>query len=297
MRSSLIAAAATLLAGGIAAGAVGPDEPRARLAVDSAAPLFAAHDLLPGDTRSACLSVANTGDGSGRVALYAPGLSGDLLDHLSLVVTRGCSAGATVYRGRLADFPSQLRDALLDPAAWQPGERHAYRFTIALGDDPAAEGLTARWNWRLAVESAARSRAASSCARLQVAGVGEGRGRVLTRTVRVGKRVRAVLVVRTAGSAAAPRVAVTTGLRVRGDKTLLTKGWARVRYRLNGSAPLVARQRPFRTQLSAASLRPGRNRISVAVQRRGRASKSLAAFSLSVTPTTIAGRPVCVVSA
>lgn len=322
-------AATTAVTGAVAGAALQVDAPRARLALDVDAPLFAgdnAANLLPGQTRDACVGIANAGDGAGRAALHAPGLTGDLAPYLTLTVTRGTRSGGdrsrscgafvadsadlgagapgVVFRGRLADFPAREADALLDPDRWAPGVRRAYRFSLRLADDPRAAGRSARWNWRMAVESLpapARAHAATSrvtrCATLQLAGAVSGRTRTLVRTVRLDRRVQAVLLLRTFGSAGATRVVLTTGLRVRGDKTLRVPRWASVRYRLNGRLGAMPTTRPFRDRVTARELAPGHARISVAVQPRGRGRKRVTAFELDVTPTTIGGRTVCVVSA
>ena len=329
-RLILVVAAATAVSGAVAGAALHDGAPRARLTLDADAPLFAgdnAANLLPGQVRDACVGVANHGDGAGRAALHAPGLSGELARYLTLTVTRGtriasdrsrscrtfaadaadlgAGAAGVVFRGRLSDFPGREAEALLDPDRWAPGTRRAYRFSLRLGDDPRAAGLSARWNWRMAVESlpaprqatASASRMADRCETLHLAGAVSGRTRTLIRTVRLDRRVQAVLLLRTFGSAGATRVVLTTGLRVRGDKTLLVPRWASVRYRLNGRLGTVAASRPFRGRVTARELAPGRARISVAVQPRGGGPKRVTAFELAVTPATIGGRTVCVVSA
>jgi hypothetical protein len=114
--------------------------------------------------------------------------------------------------------------------------------------------------------------------------------------VPVTRRVRAVLMLRTFGSAGATQVVVTTGLRVGGSSTLRVPDWADVRYRLDGTRTQVAAERPFRARIAASRFAAGRARVSVAVQPR-RGHKRVTAFALHVTPATIGGRTVCVVSA
>lgn len=311
-RSIVLLALAALLVGAAlaAAGVVGPAaSPRAKLVVDSGGALFGAGDaanLLPGERRSACVGVRNAGDAAGRAALYASGVRGALAPYLRLTVTAGTSCErfddrSVLFRGRLSDFPAHVSEAILEPEQWAPGGGRAYRFALELGDDPRAAGRTAHWDWRMAVESVAAARAASRaassrCDVVQLAGTVAGRTRTLVRTVQVNRRVRAVLMLRTFGSAGATRVVVTTGLRVGGASTLLLPDWADVRYRLNGARAEVAGERPFRARIAASKFAAGRTRVSVAVQpRRGR--KRVTAFSLRVTPTAIGGRTVCVVSA
>lgn len=311
-RVLLIAAVVVLVSAATAVLAAEP-RPRAELVPESRAALFDAANLRPGERRSACLGVANRGEAAGRAALYAAGVRGGLAPYLRLTVTRGRRAagpstsckgfvedrGGVLFRGTLSDFPASLADAALDAAEAPAGGRRAYRFALELADEPGAAGRSARWDWRLAVESlpvAARSASRSGCAVLQLAGRVDGRTRTLTRVVRINRRVRAVLQLRTFGSAGATRVVVTTGLRVRGDHALLIPDWADVRYRLDGERAAVASDRPFRARLAAAAFTPGRNRVSVAVHAR-RSPKRVTAFDLRVTPATIAGRTVCVVSA
>jgi hypothetical protein len=295
-------------------------EPRARLTVATASPLFTAENLRPGDRATACTTIANAGDAPGRAALFAGAERGPLARYLELRVVRG-RVGATcarfapdarafaappaepglVYSGSLADFPADHARAVVDPDVWAPGATRAYRFALRLADDARAAGLSARWGWRLAVESlpersatAASSVPADRCDRVRLAGLTEGaRRRTLVRTVRISPQVSAVLVLRQSAGAAAPRLTMTTGLRVRGGKTLLIGRWARVRYRLNGTLGRVARRRPFRHTADASQFRLGRNRISVAVQpRRGR--KRTTAFTVTVAGS---GSRTCVVSA
>lgn len=309
-RSIVLLAVAALLGSAAlaAAGVAGPDAPpRARLVVDSGGALFGAGNaanLRPGERRAACIGVRNAGDAAGRAALYASGVRGTLAPYLRLTVTAGPSCDrvdAVLFRGRLSEFPARMSEAVLEPAESAPGRRRAYGFALELGDDPRAAGRTAHWDWRMAVESVAQARAASGaaptrCDAVQLAGTVSGRTRTLVRTVQINRRVRAVLMLRTFGSAGASRVVVTTGLRVGGASTLLLPEWADVRYRLDGARAEVAGQRPFRARIAASQFAAGRNRLSVAVQpRRGR--KRVTAFGLSVTRARIEGRTVCVVSA
>lgn len=303
--------------------------------LDPSAPLFAAHNaanLLPGQHTAACATIANSGHGRGRVALYAPAIRGDLARHLQLTVTRGrrgqapsgsCtsfSADSTEYgledpgvlfRGRLADFPTSSAAALLDPSEWPAGAEHSFRFALELTDDPASEGLSATWDWRLAVESldssapgAARDGSASSssttaprCERVQLAGaVRARRHRTILKRIRINRRVGGVLAMRVFGDAGAQRVVLTTGLRVH-RKTLLIPRWARVSYTVNRGRPRRAHRRPFRVRVPARTLRQGTNRIAVkVVPPRGRGRTRRRVFGLRSTAARLGGRPVCVVS-
>jgi len=322
--------AALLVSGGAAVAADGLRSPstedRPRLVVGASGPLFDAVALRPGGGAVACLRVENAGRGRGRAALFAPSVEGPLARHLELTVTRGrggdrsCAgfagdaraygldAPGVLFRGRLSEFPASVASAVLDPAVWPAGAARAYRFALELGDDPAAEGLAARWDLRLAAEaleappaappvSTAGRRASSSappgCGRVQLAGAARGRAsRTLVKTARVRGRVRSVLVVRVLGAAGAERVVLTTGLRVRG-KTLVIPRWARVTYAVNASRRASAVRRPFRVRVPAGRIVPGANRITVRVRpRRGRSTTTT--FVLRATTTTIGGRRLCV---
>lgn len=349
--------AATVLAGAAAASlaALRDDRARApRLTLDTSAALFGAHNaanLLPGQQAEACTTVANAGDGRGRAALYAPAVTGELAPFLTLTVTRGarpasssssCAAftpdstayglddPGVIFRGKLAEFPNKTASALIDPADWPAGAAHAFRFELALTDDPASEGRSASWDLRLAVEAldaavpapdvakadapssspstpssgptpsatadSSDGASATSCDRVQLAGAASGRrNRTLVKTVRISRRVRAVLVMRVFGATGAPRVVLTTGLRVRG-KTLVIPRWANVRYAVNRAAHVRSRRRPFRVRIAARSLRPGTNRMTVTVKpRRGRGRTQRRTFRVKSTVMRVGGQNVCVV--
>jgi hypothetical protein len=281
------------LAGTAGAAVRDPAVPAARLALDAPSPLFGAHnatDLRPGERRSACVSVVNRGDGDGRAVLLIARREGALARHLALSVTRGCEPpGASLFAGRLAEFPAGGLDA---GATWRPGERRELGLALVLADDPAAAGQSASWDWRLAVTGAtvtpgAPSPArAASCSAVRLPG---GR-RTLVRRVRVAPRVSAVLVVRLLGSRGRERLVLTTGLRVRG-KTLDLRGWADVRYDVNGRGH-AGRRRPFRVRVAAGAIRPGTNRIVVAVRPRGGTPRR-ATFVLRARAAQTGPRSVC----
>ena len=272
-RRLLLSAAPLALVGGAAA-ALPADPARPRFVLDAGAPLFAARDLVPGARRSACMAVRNAGGAPGRPALYAAGPRGALARHLRLTVARGATcadAAVVVYDGTLAAFPGSLATALAEPAVWAPGERGAYRFDLVLGSDPAAAGLSAAWDWRIAVEPAAVARSVrpATCERLSAS-------RPFARRVR---GVRVELRIRRA------RLEVRTRLRA-----------ARVRYRVNERAAGTSRRRPFRVRVPAAAFRPGRNVVRVVLApRRGRARTAV--FRLSAKPATTGGRRTCVLGA
>ena len=90
-----------------------------------------------------------------------PGHSDDQERGESLPVERGtdagtsfptCSAGysatSVVYDGPLSSF-NAATSPIAHGAAWTQGEMRVYRFTLALANDPAAQGLTtgASFTW------------------------------------------------------------------------------------------------------------------------------------------------------
>jgi hypothetical protein len=124
----------------------------------------------PGDSSTRCIEVSYTGSLAAQVRLYAS-VSGGLADHLTLTTTRGtqtspsypsCTGFADdtgnygygpngiVYQGKLSGLPAGWAGGIVDPAAtWTNGDAHSYRYTVAVDDTPAAQGLTATatFNW------------------------------------------------------------------------------------------------------------------------------------------------------
>ncbi len=128
----------------------------------------------PGDSDTGCIRVTYTGSLDAGIRLYAA-VSGSLAPYLDLTVTRGsdpspsfdsCTsfvpdgtdyvgAGAgVVYSGPLSSYPTNYGAGVVDPPSgpaetWATSEAHSYRFTVSLGSDPAALGLsaTAAFTW------------------------------------------------------------------------------------------------------------------------------------------------------
>lgn len=126
-------------------------------------------DAAPGRSATACLLVAYTGGAPATVRLYGATGGSGLDPYLELTVTRGvlpsltvssCSgfvpdaadyigAGSgVVYRGSLQAFPDDYLAGVVDPVPgapepWTDGERHAYRLTVGVLDDDAAQGRSA----------------------------------------------------------------------------------------------------------------------------------------------------------
>jgi hypothetical protein len=89
------------------------------------------------------------------VQLYAAAAVGDLAPYLDLTIEIGdAAAGAfgdcdafvpasELYRGTLADFAAQHGSWSTGLPTWDPGpasEARTFRFTVAVQDDPVAEG-------------------------------------------------------------------------------------------------------------------------------------------------------------
>jgi hypothetical protein len=115
--------------------------------------------------------VTYTGDVPVRVRLYAAASGSGLATYLNLTIERGATAAANVpscsgfvadsgtyaaangvlYTGTLADFVAthgSYAAGLLDPTAsspttWNNTSQAAYRVTVSIQDNAAAQGLTA----------------------------------------------------------------------------------------------------------------------------------------------------------
>ena len=114
--------------------------------------------LIPGVPEERCIRV--TFDGSvdpQPVLLYSAGVAGELAPYLDITVEMGTAdAGAfgdclgfasttSLFSGTLADFQATHGGYDAGLVTWDPaaaGESRAFRFTVAVRDDPAAEGLT-----------------------------------------------------------------------------------------------------------------------------------------------------------
>jgi predicted ribosomally synthesized peptide with SipW-like signal peptide len=132
---------------------------------DSGAAMLTLTSAAPGATDTGCIRVSYTGSLPATVRLYGTTTGTGLDPYLSLTVTRGtissgafdsCAnfsadgtdyigAGAGVlYSGTLQGYPDDYASGIVDPtSAWTNGEEHAYRFTVTLQDDNAAQGKTA----------------------------------------------------------------------------------------------------------------------------------------------------------
>ena len=119
--------------------------------------LFDGGPLAPGGPRTACTTVTNAGPASAAVRLFGSTTGTGLDRFLRITVARGrlttdaeggsCrgfESQAVLFSGSLRAFPDAYEEGIADPdTSWDPGQSRAYRITVTLGDDPAAQGLTA----------------------------------------------------------------------------------------------------------------------------------------------------------
>ena len=142
---------------------------------DPGVAMLSLSNARPGDSDTSCIKVTYTGSLPSTVRLYAT-LTGSLKNYLTLTVTRGTDPTPTfdnctrfvpdttdyngdgngvIYSGLLSAFPATYDPpAIVDPKAaspetWTQNEAHVYKFTIALNNDTAAQGLssTAAFIW------------------------------------------------------------------------------------------------------------------------------------------------------
>jgi hypothetical protein len=123
----------------------------------------------PGDTTTACISVAYTGSRDANVHFYAlKSTSGnDAAPYLSTTVEVGSFSGATpannscagftpsssLFSGKLAGLPSTYQAGLVDPnASWHNGDTAVYKVTVTVDDTDSAQNTSAdadlRWEAR-----------------------------------------------------------------------------------------------------------------------------------------------------
>ena len=272
-------------------------------------------------TRTACATVTLAGgqeDDDARVGLHAPAARGELARYLNLTVVRGSrprdASGScarfqpdardfglgtlgTIFRGRLDEFPSGGAERVVDPAVWTPGDSVGYRFALTLGDDPAAQGLRASWDWRFAVDPVPSGRAKPAapppprlggpqpgpapapgsparCSTLKLR-----RGTRLVKTARWSRTHRIVLT----ATLKASGLRVTARLRDRRRRSVRDPRWQQVSWSVSGDALVTVYRRPFAATIPARRLRPGANRFVVGVRPRvGKPRR--ARFVISATP-------------
>ena len=123
---------------------------------NATSPLYSVTNGEPG-TASAdrCIRITYSGSLPATVKVYRSALSGSLGQYLDLTVTKGTgtqedcsdfSAGASVYSSTLDAFGTDWATGLAltngsGDAAWGNGDAVTYRFSAAIQDDNAANGL------------------------------------------------------------------------------------------------------------------------------------------------------------
>ena len=128
---------------------------------DSAAALFSAGPVVPGDTQTRCIAVTYGGDIAATVRLYATSVSGALGPYLGLVVEQGAGAGnvggagtcagfsgTTIWSGTLSALAGTATDFSTGLGTWAPtgpGQTTVYRitWTVDLGAGDALQGTAA----------------------------------------------------------------------------------------------------------------------------------------------------------
>ena len=137
------------------------DVAAAHLVVAPQGPMFPNASLAPDRDSVGCATIRYAGSRPGGVHLY--GVDRALPRSVELSIVRGVqpspSTGCAgfvadaadwkglgpgvIFRGTLADFPAERREAIEDPVApWLDGSIHAYRFSVRLG---AATPAAAAW--------------------------------------------------------------------------------------------------------------------------------------------------------
>lgn len=109
--------------------------------------MFAVSGMSPLQTETGCIEVTYTGTLPAAVRLYGTTDAGGLDAYLDLVVERGASCTnfgtpTALYSGTLAAYPDAYAGGVVDTdASWTTGEMAAYRFTVTLQNNDAAQGL------------------------------------------------------------------------------------------------------------------------------------------------------------
>jgi hypothetical protein len=279
--------------------------------------------MSPGDTATSCIAVTNESPVPVDVALHAAP-TGTLGGYLGLTVERGTASApqpgscagfsreAGVWTGTLADFPRPGQAGVADTALGA-GATRVYRYTATLRDvgGNGAQGRASTVSFAFSgtgeppvpaptatpapapvtppadVPILIDTKPGEVCTTYFLEG-----GRV-QRTVRLRKRVTAVLVISKVGRGAAERLQLTTSLKAANGKVLINKGWADVTYTQNGKKIARTKRRPFRVNVKPSSLKTGTNTLGVLVRDR-HGKKTRASFRLDTSKALLNNRTVCV---
>jgi hypothetical protein len=123
---------------------------------DGGAVMFNVSGMRPTDVaRTSCITVTYDGSLDANVKLYATVSSTGVEPYVNLIVETGTTTSgygdctgfsplSTLYTGTLASYPTSYAAGLAEPGnPWTTGESHAYRFTVSLQNNAAAQGQTA----------------------------------------------------------------------------------------------------------------------------------------------------------
>ena len=133
---------------------------------DAGRPLFNLPRMRAGEVDTACELVTSRGPAASNVGMFGQTSGNGLQRYLTLSVTRGSLPVTTpaascakfvpdaknyrgtgpgvLFNGPLAAFPTSAATPLVDPVAkWPAGRSAAYRMTVSLANDNAAQGLSA----------------------------------------------------------------------------------------------------------------------------------------------------------
>jgi len=95
---------------------------------DNGIAIFTGYDLIPGESCSAWVRIANAGSVAARFRLEEAEATNDLGTELILTIEDVSAGRALVYSGMVGDLPA----GGLDLGIFEPGEDRAYRFAVYL---------------------------------------------------------------------------------------------------------------------------------------------------------------------
>jgi archaellum component FlaG (FlaF/FlaG flagellin family) len=102
-----------------------------------------AEDMVPSDTATGEVEIANTGDVSGRFRLSSSGITdtvgpnkGKLSEVLTLQIVDQANPGTPMYNGRFDAMPAK------DLGSWPAGQKHRYTFTVTFPEGGTPSSAT-----------------------------------------------------------------------------------------------------------------------------------------------------------
>jgi Camelysin metallo-endopeptidase len=124
---------------------------------DGGTAMFDVAGMRPSDgARRSCIVVTYDGSLHAVTRLYAAVSNSGVERFVNLSVETGTTTSgygdcsgftplSTLYTGTLSAFPTGWATGVAEPGnPWTRGEAHAYRFTVSLQNNAAAQGMTAR---------------------------------------------------------------------------------------------------------------------------------------------------------